>query len=81
MPDGCGGILSRHMNGSARLRQRTRRESRNCGPSSSVFSVELGKDPQIIAQAKELAEKYLQNQDSVDPTLAQTALEVAAVKR
>ena len=42
------------------------------------FLGQLGKDPQVIAQAKELAEKYLQNQDSVDPTLAQTALEVAA---
>ncbi|MGB0124385.1 MAG: ERAP1-like C-terminal domain-containing protein, partial [Silvibacterium sp.] len=42
------------------------------------FLGQLGKDPQVIAQAKELAEKYLRNQDSVDPTLAQTALEVAA---
>jgi aminopeptidase N/puromycin-sensitive aminopeptidase len=43
------------------------------------FVGELGKDPQVIAQAEELAEKYLQNQNSVDPTLAQTALEIAAV--
>ncbi len=43
------------------------------------FVGELGKDPQVIAQAEALAVKYLQNQNSVDPTLAQTALEIAAV--
>lgn len=40
---------------------------------------ELGADPDVIAQSKKLAEEYLQNQNSVEPTLAQKALEVAAV--
>ncbi len=37
-----------------------------------------GKDPVIIAQAKKLAGQYLSNPASVDPTLSQTALAVAA---
>ena len=37
-----------------------------------------GRDPQIIAQARKFAEEYLQNQNSVDPTLALKALDVAA---
>jgi len=39
----------------------------------------VGADPEVIAQAKKLAEEYLQNQNSVEPTLAQKALQVAAV--
>jgi len=38
----------------------------------------LGKDPEVIAEAKELAEKYLADPSSVEPTLAQTATGVAA---
>jgi aminopeptidase N len=37
-----------------------------------------GKDPSILAEARELAEKYLANPASVDPTLRETALAVAA---
>ncbi|HWG21481.1 MAG TPA: M1 family metallopeptidase [Terracidiphilus sp.] len=37
-----------------------------------------GKDPSVLAQAKEIAEKYLNDPASVDPTLGQTALSVAA---
>ncbi len=37
-----------------------------------------GKDPDVLAQAREMARKYLENQASVDPTLGQTALSVAA---
>ena len=39
----------------------------------------IGKDPEVIAQAKQLAVKYLADQQSVDPTLAQTAVAIAAV--
>ena len=38
----------------------------------------LGKDPAILAQAHELTEKYLDDPASVDPTLRETALSVAA---
>lgn len=38
----------------------------------------IGADPQVIAQARKLADEYLQNQNSVEPTLAQKALAVAA---
>ncbi len=37
-----------------------------------------GDDPQVIAQAKEIAAKWLQNPASVDPTLSQPALVIAA---
>jgi aminopeptidase N/puromycin-sensitive aminopeptidase len=40
----------------------------------------LGGDPQIIAQARQIAEQNLRNPASVDPTLAATALTVAAEK-
>jgi len=39
----------------------------------------IGKDPGVIAQAKELAENYLNDQHSVDSTLAETAMGIAAV--
>ena len=38
----------------------------------------LGDDPQIIADARQVSEKYLRDRASVDPTLAATALTVAA---
>jgi len=41
--------------------------------------VGAAKDPQVIAEAKEIAEKYLADPSSVDSTLAQTALGIAAV--
>jgi aminopeptidase N len=37
-----------------------------------------GKDPDVIAQAKEIAEKYIVDPGSIDATLGQTALYVAA---
>ncbi len=40
---------------------------------------DLGNDPEVIAQAKTMAEEYLKDQTSVDPTLAQVALRVAAI--
>lgn len=40
---------------------------------------DLGNDPEVIAQAKTVAESYLKDQTSVDPTLAQVALRVAAI--
>jgi aminopeptidase N/puromycin-sensitive aminopeptidase len=39
----------------------------------------LGKDPETIAAAKRVAAKYLADQGSVDATLAQPALSIAAV--
>ena len=39
----------------------------------------IGKDPEVIAQAKEMAAKYLTDQSSVDSTLAQSAMEIAAM--
>lgn len=39
---------------------------------------ELGKDPKVLAQARDISEKYIDNPASVDATLAQTALSVAA---
>lgn len=36
-----------------------------------------GKDPQVLAEAREIAQQYLANPDSVEPTLRQTALAVA----
>ena len=38
----------------------------------------FGKDPEIIAQSKKIAEQYLSNPASVDPNLAQTATALAA---
>ncbi len=37
-----------------------------------------GKDPAVLAQARDIAEKYLADPASVEPTLRQTALAVAA---
>jgi aminopeptidase N/puromycin-sensitive aminopeptidase len=37
------------------------------------------KDPDIIAQARQMTEQYLSNPSSVDPTIAQTALGIAAM--
>jgi aminopeptidase N len=37
-----------------------------------------GKDPAVIAQAKEMTQKYLNDPSSVDPTLGQTAAYLAA---
>jgi aminopeptidase N len=37
-----------------------------------------GKDPAVLAEAREIAEKYVVDQTSVDPTLGQTALDIAA---
>ncbi|HEU5351932.1 MAG TPA: M1 family metallopeptidase [Terracidiphilus sp.] len=37
-----------------------------------------GEDPAVLKQARELAEKYLANPDSVEPALGQTALTLAA---
>ena len=39
----------------------------------------IGKDPEVIAQAKELANQYIADQSSVDATLAQTATAIAAI--
>ena len=36
------------------------------------------KDPQILTQAREISAKYLANPDSIDPNLAQTALQITA---
>ncbi len=38
----------------------------------------IGKDPQTIAEAREMAQKALAQPDAVDPTLAPAALQVAA---
>jgi aminopeptidase N/puromycin-sensitive aminopeptidase len=38
-----------------------------------------GKDAAVIARAREITDRYLSNPGSVDPTLAQTALGIAAV--
>lgn len=38
----------------------------------------IGGDPGVLSQATQLAEEYLQNSPSVDPTLGAVALEVAA---
>lgn len=38
-----------------------------------------GKDPEVIAEAKQIAEKYLSDPSSVEPTLAQTATSIAAI--
>jgi len=37
-----------------------------------------GKDPAVLAQARQIADKYLADPSSVDPTLGQTALAIAA---
>jgi aminopeptidase N/puromycin-sensitive aminopeptidase len=39
----------------------------------------IGKDPEVIAQAKAIAEKYLADPTSVDSTLAETATAIAAI--
>ncbi len=50
---------------------------------AQLFSVlgYYGKDPAVLAQARQIAEKYLADPASVDPTLGQTALAIAARKR
>src|ERR1039458_10319537 len=47
---------------------------------AQLFSVlgYYGKDPAVLAQAAEITEKYLADPASVDPTLGQTALAIAA---
>lgn len=37
-----------------------------------------GDDPAVIAQAKQIAEQYIQNPASTDPTLSQSAMSIAA---
>jgi aminopeptidase N len=39
---------------------------------------EYGKDPAVLAQARQITERYLADTSSVDPTLAQTAVAIAA---
>ncbi len=39
----------------------------------------IGEDPGVISEAKEIAQKYLSDPSSVEPTLAQTAIGVAAL--
>jgi aminopeptidase N len=39
---------------------------------------EYGKDPAVLAQARQITEKYLSDPSSVEPTLGQTAVAVAA---
>jgi aminopeptidase N len=38
----------------------------------------IGEDPEVISEAKQMAEKYLSGPSSVEPTLAQTATGIAA---
>src|SRR5579883_2310266 len=38
----------------------------------------IGEDPEVIAEAKQIAEKFLTDPSSVEPTLAQTAAGIAA---
>jgi aminopeptidase N/puromycin-sensitive aminopeptidase len=38
-----------------------------------------GKDPVVLAEARRIADKYLSDRASVDPTLGQTALSIAAI--
>jgi aminopeptidase N len=47
---------------------------------AALFAVlgHYGRDPQIIAQAREIAEKYLANPASVEPTLGRAATYIAA---
>lgn len=59
----------------------------NATPNEQVLRAQLfgllgyiGEDPQVLKQARQIAEQYLQNPASVNPTLAQTALSVAAEK-
>lgn len=46
---------------------------------ATLFGVlgEIGRDPQIIAEAKELAEKYVADQASVEPSLVRPAIMIA----
>ena len=37
-----------------------------------------GKDPQVIAEAKQIAEEYVRSPGKIDPTLGQTAMAIAA---
>jgi aminopeptidase N len=48
-------------------------------PNVLLVLGELGRDPEVIRAANEFTQKYLQNPESVDPTLAQTMLAVAAL--
>ena len=47
---------------------------------ATIFELlgQYGEDPAVLSQARELTEKYLANPESVEPTLAQTALALAA---
>jgi aminopeptidase N/puromycin-sensitive aminopeptidase len=65
----------------AKLGPSTPEESPNNRELRAELFQELGfyaKDPNVLAQSKEIAEKYLSDPSSVDPTLGQTALSVAA---
>ncbi len=52
-----------------------------CACISSAFSPATGKDPGLKAQALQIADQYLSDPASVDPTLGQIALGIAARKR
>jgi aminopeptidase N/puromycin-sensitive aminopeptidase len=39
----------------------------------------IGEDPDVVAEAKQISEKYLTSPDLVEPTLAQTAVGIAAL--
>jgi aminopeptidase N/puromycin-sensitive aminopeptidase len=55
-------------------------DSANTKQLRSLLFASLGeaKDEQILSQAREISEKYIANVDSVDPNLAQTALQITA---
>ena len=65
----------------AKVRQPTPDDSPNNRELRAALFQELGfyaKDPAVLEQSKEIAEKYLGDPASVDATLGQTALSVAA---
>lgn len=47
---------------------------------ATLFAVlgEIGRDPQIIAEAKPLAEKYIANHASIEPSMVRPAIAIAA---
>ena len=51
----------------------------SCAPTSRILGTD-GKDDAVITKAREIARKYMADPESVDATLGQTAIAIAARK-
>ena len=77
-PSGFAAPLRRNTQSWVLPRPATRPANGSCAPAYSAFLATAAKTPTVLAQARKIANEYLANPASVDPTFGQTALAVAA---